>query len=90
MKNIPWFVYIIKTQKGHLYTGITTDIERRFNEHMSSKKGAKYFRTAVPESIVFRKRFANRSLASKYEILVKKLSRQQKLALIKFRKVGHA
>jgi putative endonuclease len=87
MKDQPWFVYIIENEKGYLYTGITTDPARRFEEHASSKKGAKFFNTSAPVSIVFKKKFENRSLASKFECFVKKLSRSQKLHLIRTKKV---
>jgi putative endonuclease len=90
MKEKPWFVYIIENEKGHLYTGITTDPERRFLEHSGSKKGAKFFHTAPPVAMVFKKKFKNRSLASKFEYLVKKLTRTQKLDLIKTRRVTDA
>jgi putative endonuclease len=87
MKSKPWFVYIIQSDKGHLYTGITTDIERRFNEHATSKKGAKFFNSCDPVGVVFKKKFLNRSLASKFEAMVKKLSRPDKEYLVKNRKV---
>lgn len=77
-----WFVYIIENEKGHLYTGITTDVERRFKEHGSSPKGAKFFRSGAPSEVVFTKKFANRSLASKFEAKVKALTRLQKLKLL--------
>ncbi len=77
-----WFVYIIQNDKGHLYTGITTDVERRFKEHSDSKKGAKFFRGRVPVEVVFRKKFKDRSSASKFEAQVKKLKRTQKIELI--------
>lgn len=82
MSDTPWFVYIIQNEKGLLYTGITTDINRRFEEHASSKKGAKFFNTGAPVKVVFSKKFINRSLATKFECQVKKLSRQKKLELI--------
>lgn len=82
MKKVNWFVYIIQSEKGHLYTGITTDVERRFKEHANSKKGAKYFRGKVPVEVVFRKTFKDRSTASKYEFLVKKMVRADKIKLI--------
>lgn len=82
MKAASWFVYIIQNEKGHYYTGITTDLERRFNEHASSKKGAKFFNTGAPVGMVYSKKFANRSLASKYECFIKKLTRQEKIKLI--------
>lgn len=82
MKSSRWFVYIIKNEMGHLYTGITTDIERRFSEHAQSSKGAKFFRRSAPVSIVFSKEFANRSEASKCEAQIKKLRRAKKLEII--------
>lgn len=87
MKKRCWYLYIIQTEKGHLYTGITTDIERRFKEHSSGKKGAKYFRTAGPVEILFKKKFADRSSASKAESFVKSLKRSQKEEIIKTRKL---
>ena len=82
MKQSKWFVYIIQSEKGHLYTGITTDVERRFKEHSNSSKGAKYFRGKVPVEVVFQKTFKDRSSASKYEALIKKLKRSEKLKMI--------
>lgn len=87
MKASPWFVYIIQNEKGHYYTGITTDLERRFKEHCSSKKGAKFFRTGAAVNMVFSKKFLNRSLASKFEAAVKKLSRAEKITLVETKKV---
>ncbi len=87
MKASSWFVYIIQNEKGHYYTGITTDLKRRFEEHASSKKGAKFFNTGAPVEMVFSKKFANRSLASKFECLIKKLTRNQKIVLISKKRV---
>lgn len=89
MKSNLWFVYIIKNEKGHLYTGITTDIQRRFEEHAHSKKGAKFFRTSGPVALLFSRQFPNRSLASKFEIEVKKMKRSDKLALIEKEGLTH-
>jgi putative endonuclease len=83
MKESAWFVYIIENERGHFYTGITTDPERRFNEHLSSKKGAKFFNTGSPVNMVFKKKFSNRSLALKFEYQIKSMTRPQKLELIK-------
>jgi len=83
MKENPWFVYIIENEKGHFYTGITTDPTRRFKEHLHSKKGAKFFNTGSPVSMVFQKKFPNRSLASKFEYQIKAMTRPQKQELIK-------
>ena len=77
-----WYLYIIETISGSLYTGITTDVDRRFKEHCSSKKGAKFFRSNTPKQVVYRETFENRSLASKREWQIKQLTRSKKLELI--------
>lgn len=82
MKSQDWFVYIIRNEKGHLYTGITTDVERRFKEHSSSKKGAKFFGSGAPVEVVYRKKFRNRGEASSYEAMIKSLTRKKKLELL--------
>jgi len=77
-------VYIIETERGTLYTGITTDIARRFRQHAGELKGgAKYFRSGAPVEIRYKKKFKDRSSASKFEARVKSLTRAQKLAMLK-------
>ncbi|MCX6792809.1 MAG: GIY-YIG nuclease family protein [Candidatus Falkowbacteria bacterium] len=78
-----YYLYIVKCFDDTLYTGITTDLERRVKEHNSSKLGASYTRARRPVSLVFSKRFNNRSTVSKEEARIKKLSRLEKLKLIK-------
>lgn len=78
-----WYLYLIRCANGHLYTGITTDVARRFNEHQSSSpKAAKYLRGKGPLTLMYQEQAGTRSDALKREIAVKKLSRSQKLALI--------
>lgn len=78
-----WYLYLIRCANGHLYTGITTDVVRRFNEHQSSSpKAAKYLRGKGPLTLMYQEQVGTRSDALKREIAVKKLSRAQKLALI--------
>lgn len=81
-----WFVYMIETECGALYTGITTDVERRFAEHEAVKQGgrlgAKYFRSRTPRRLVYTETCDCRSSASKREYEIKALSRKQKQALI--------
>ena len=77
-----WQVYIVEADDGKLYTGITTDVERRFNEHATGKKGARFFRTTSPARIVFREKHPDRSSATKREMAIKKMTRQQKLDLV--------
>jgi len=78
-----WVVYIIQDLSGRLYTGITNNLERRFMEHETGKKGAKFFRLASPKKILFREKHINRSEASKREAAIKKMSRDEKLALVR-------
>ena len=78
-----WYLYLIRCANGHLYTGITTDVARRFNEHQSSSpKAAKYLRGKGPLTLMYQEQVGTHSDALKREIAVKKLSRAQKLALI--------
>ncbi|ESE42239.1 GIY-YIG nuclease family protein [Shewanella decolorationis] len=78
-----WYLYLIRCANGHLYTGITTDVARRFNEHQSnSPKAAKYLRGKGPLTLMYQEQVGTRSDAIKREIAVKKLSRAQKLGLI--------
>jgi len=76
-----WCVYIILCSDSSLYTGISNDVNRRFNQHLE-QKGAKYFRGRNPEQLVFVEPGHTRSTASKREADIKKLSRKQKLQLI--------
>ncbi|HFB66065.1 MAG TPA: GIY-YIG nuclease family protein [Aeromonadales bacterium] len=76
-----WSVYIIACTDGSLYTGISTDVERRFEQH-KNKKGAKYFYSHIPEKIVYIENNHTRSSASKRECRIKALSKIQKQLLI--------
>ncbi|MBT8436287.1 MAG: GIY-YIG nuclease family protein [Gammaproteobacteria bacterium] len=77
-----WSLYIIEASDASLYTGITTDVERRFEEHLNCQKGAKYFNGRKPLGIVYREDGHTRSSASRREIEIKKLSRGDKQNLI--------
>ncbi len=77
-----WYVYIVSASDKTLYTGITTDPKRRLAEHQSGRTGAKYFRGRTAVEMVYLEASDNRSTASIREAAIKKLSRQQKLALI--------
>ena len=77
-----WFVYMIEADNGKLYTGITTDVDRRFTEHSEGKTGARFFRTARPIRIVFREPHPDRSSATKREMAIKKMTRIQKICLL--------
>jgi len=79
-----WYVYILKCADNTLYTGITTDIERRINQHNNDNKlGAKYTRVRRPVKIVHQEKLASRSLAGKREAAIKKLKRVDKELLFK-------
>jgi putative endonuclease len=78
---MPWFVYIIQCSDHSLYTGITTDVQRRFQQH-ATQQGAKYFRRCQPLQIVLIESHPCRATASRREAAIKCLSRQQKWALI--------
>ncbi|MDC0933238.1 GIY-YIG nuclease family protein [Arcobacteraceae bacterium] len=77
-----YFVYILECSDGSLYTGITTDIEKRIEEHNNSAKGAKYTKARRPVNLVYSETSENRSTASKREYAIKKLTRSKKLELI--------
>lgn len=78
-----YFVYILQCHDQSLYTGITTDLDRRVKEHNSSKLGAKYTKARRPVKLVYSQQFANRSDASKEESRIKKLSRSEKIDFLK-------
>ena len=77
-----WEVYIVRTTSGRLYTGISTDVDRRFAEHKDGPKGARFFKISPAEEIVYRESHPDRSSASKRESAIKKLTRAQKQELI--------
>jgi putative endonuclease len=74
-----WFLYVIRCKGGSLYTGITTDVQRRIKEHQSSDgKGAKYLRGKAPVKLIFRKKIGSRRAALMMENRVKKLTKAKK------------
>ena len=77
-----WCVYIVRCADNSLYTGITTDLERRLFEHNNAKNGAKYTRPRRPVTLVYQEMAVSRSQASKREREIKNLTQQQKLLLI--------
>ena len=76
--ELNWNVYIIEASDGSFYTGITTDVERRFEEHAMGKKGAKFFNGKSPVRILYQENNHNRSTASKREAQIKAMTRLQK------------
>jgi putative endonuclease len=77
-----YFIYILRCSDDTLYTGITTDLKRRVDEHNNSPKGAKYTRVRRPVTLVYSESVGDRSSASKREYSIKKMSRATKLELI--------
>lgn len=81
-----WFVYILECKDKTLYTGVTTDLDRRLKEHNGERgganKGAKYTRVRRPVTMVYSESSDDRSTACKREAQIKNLSKKQKLLLI--------
>jgi len=77
----PWFVYMIRCTNGHLYTGCTTDVIRRWHQHKQGK-GAKYLRAHEPKAVVFTEQQPNRSKACKREYEIKGYAKRKKEDLI--------
>lgn len=77
-----WFVYMLHCADGTLYTGITTDINRRLAEHNGEGGlGARYTRSRRPVSLAYSEPAANRAEASRREAAIKQLNRAGKQAL---------
>ncbi|MEA3346397.1 MAG: GIY-YIG nuclease family protein [Chloroflexota bacterium] len=75
--------YILRCSDGTLYTGWTTDLERRVAEH-NAGRGARYTRGRRPVRLVYREEHPTSTEAQRRERAIKKLSRREKLALIEF------
>ena len=83
LENKQHFVYIVECSDGSYYTGYTTNIQRRLNEHnYSFKRGAKYTRSRRPVKLVHQEEHPTRSQALKREHAIKKLSRKKKQQII--------
>lgn len=77
-----YHLYILQCADSTLYTGITTDLDRRILEHNTSPRAAKYTRARRPVTLVYSRKYRNRSTASKAEARMKKLSREEKQIVI--------
>ena len=75
-------VYMVRCSDTTLYTGITTNLERRLQEHNVGARGAKYTKSRRPVVLVYHEDCEDRSEAQKREYMVRKLSRREKLSLI--------
>jgi len=77
-----WFMYVVECADGTLYTGITTNIKRRINEHNFGNKGSKYTRSRRPVKLMLTKEFESHSIAAAEEWKFKKNSRKRKIEII--------
>lgn len=77
----PWFLYLIRTADNALYTGITTDVARRYQQHQSGK-GAKALRGKGELTLAFSAQVGDRSLALRMEYRIKQLTKRQKERLV--------
>ena len=82
MNRTDWWVYVIRAANGALYTGITTDLERRLKEHRAGRRGARFFRTSRAQRLVYSEATRDRSSASRREAAIKRLTRAEKLRLV--------
>lgn len=79
-----WSVYLVRTAGGELYTGIATDVGRRFGEHTRGR-GAKYLRGRGPLAIAYRRVVGEHGLALRVERRIKRLARAEKELLVRSR-----
>jgi putative endonuclease len=81
---VTWHLYVGRTVKGSLYTGVTTNVRRRYQEHVSGgRKAAKFLRANPPKELVFKRRIGTRSLALKVEYRFTQLSKRRKEAIVR-------
>lgn len=76
-----WKLYILRCRDGSLYTGITTDVEKRLAAH-NAGKGAKYTRSRKPVELVYQEQCDGHSQALRRELEIKALTKEEKLKLI--------
>ncbi|TKB51954.1 GIY-YIG nuclease family protein [Ferrimonas aestuarii] len=84
-----WSLYLVRTASNHLYTGITTEVERRFSQHQNGT-GAKALRGKGPLSLAFCIEVGDRSAASKLEYAIKQLSKKDKEQIVKCQQLPEA
>ena len=77
-----WFVYILRCADGTLYTGVTKDLDRRTKQH-NAGTASRYTRSRRPVKLVYQEPQRSQSLALRREAAIKKLTRRQKLALVR-------
>ncbi len=77
-----WSVYLIRTVSNTLYCGVTTDVQRRYSEHQSGKKGAKYLKGKGPLTLAWHEEVGDKRLAMQIEYRIKQLPKIKKEAII--------
>ena len=77
-----WYTYIVRCADNSLYTGVTTDIDRRLTEHNTSRRGAKYTRSRRPVTLVYLTEGMDKTSVFKLEAQIKKKSKRDKEALL--------
>ncbi|MEO1902187.1 MAG: GIY-YIG nuclease family protein [Alcanivorax sp.] len=78
-----WWVYMLRCADGSLYTGVTTDVLRRWKEHNGSPRGARYTRVRRPVALVLCVEVPDRARAGRLEARLKGLTRARKERLIR-------
>ncbi|HBB27239.1 TPA: endonuclease [Candidatus Gracilibacteria bacterium] len=78
-----WLVYILRCSDDSLYTGSTNDMEKRIHEHNNLKSGAHYTKIRRPVELIYTESFETMSEARKREYMIKQLTREQKILLMK-------
>ncbi|AYE38466.1 GIY-YIG nuclease family protein [Companilactobacillus zhachilii] len=82
MENKKYYVYMLLCNDRTFYTGTSNNVEKRVATH-NAGKGAKYTKIRRPVKLMYSEELADKSAALKREIAIKKLSRQQKVTLLK-------
>jgi putative endonuclease len=84
MADVTWHLYVIRTVGQCLYAGITTDVRRRYQEHVQGgSKAARFLRAHPPKELVFKRRIGSHSLALKVEYRFKQLRKRDKEAIVR-------
>jgi len=77
----PWTVYMLRCRDVSLYTGITTDLDRRLKAHAAGT-ASKYTRAHLPVRLIWSEPASSESAAKKQEVAIKRLPREKKLKLV--------
>jgi len=82
MNSKQWLVYILRCKDGSFYTGITSDLTKRLPAHQNGT-ASRYTRSRLPVKLVYLESAANRSAATKRELMIKRMRRSQKESLLR-------